>query len=140
MRRRPMSKNNGKPARLILAFMCIFVACAGACLFYVETLFGWFLFFSPGWANGFPFGLSFQTVLSVSLTGYALLMLMTAAAAIGAIAGSILTLLGLRWERVGRDYRIWIWFAVGLLLLAGAVYAYFYVVVWQAFPDGYVIT
>jgi hypothetical protein len=101
---------------------------------------GWFLFFSPGWANGFPFGMSVQTVLSVGMAGYILLMLTTAATCIGATAALICTLLGVRWERVGRDYRIWFWFAVGFLLLSGAVYWYCYVCVWEAVPDGYIIS
>jgi hypothetical protein len=130
-------KSTGKPGRLMLALMCVWVACAAGFLLIVEYISGWFLFFSPGWANGFPFGLSFQTVLSVGMTGYILLLLMTAATGIGATGALICTLLGFGWERVGRDYRIWFWFVVGLLLLSGVVYWYCYVWVWEQFPDGY---
>jgi hypothetical protein len=131
-------KNARQPGRLTLAFMCIWVACASAFLLYVETVAGFFLFFSPGWANGPWF--SFQTVLSVGLTGYSLLMLMTAVAGIGAFAGLVCTLFGIGWERAGRDRRIWFWSLIGFLLLVAGVYGYWYAVVCQAFPDGYVIT
>jgi hypothetical protein len=67
-------------------------------------------------------------------------MVMTAVLGIGAFAGLVCTLFGIGWERVGRDHRFWLWFVVGFLLLVGAVYGYWYVVVWQTFPDGYVIT
>jgi hypothetical protein len=53
------------------------------------------LFFSPGLWNGWPFGLSFQTVLSVAMTGWTSLMIMTALAAAGAIVGFLCALLGL---------------------------------------------
>jgi hypothetical protein len=64
-------KSNRKPGRLMLAVMCIWIAGLAAFGLLVEVLLGWFLFFSPGWANGWPFGLSFETVVSVgSLHGY----------------------------------------------------------------------
>jgi hypothetical protein len=118
--------------------MCIWVACAGACLLVVEYLLGWFLFFSPGWANGSL--LSFQTALSAGMAVYFLVLLMTAGLVIGAAAALVCTLLGFRWERLGRDYRIWFWFMIGFLPLSGAIYWHCYVWVWEKFADGYDIT
>jgi hypothetical protein len=118
--------------------MCICVACAGAFLWVVEYLLGWFLFFSPGWANGSL--LSFQTALSAGMAVYLLVLLMTAGVVIGAAAALVCTLFGIRWERVGRNYRIWFWFIIGFLFLCGAIYWYCYVWVWEKFPDGYEIT
>ena len=134
------SKNTGKPGRVILALMCIWAACGAAFLLFVENVLGWFIFFSPGWANGLPFGLSFQTALSVGMAVQILIMLMTAAVGFGAIAALVCTLLGVGWERVGRDYRIWFWFVVGFSLLSAAVYWYCHAWVWKAFPNGYEIT
>jgi hypothetical protein len=94
-------KDNGKPRRLMLALMCIWVAGLAAFGLFVENLVGWFLFFSPGWANGWPFGLSFQTVVSVGLIGYILLELTTAAAGVGAVVGLFCVLL-----RVEEKYEI----------------------------------
>ena len=64
---------------------------------FVENIIGWFLFFSPGWAIDFPFGLSYQTALSIGLTSYLLLMLTTAVACVGGIVGFICTLLRIEW-------------------------------------------
>jgi hypothetical protein len=104
----------------------------------VEYVLGWFLFFSPGWANGSL--VSFQTALSIGMAVYLLVLLMTIGVVIGAVVALVCTLVGARWERVGRDYRIWFWVAVGFLLLSGAIYWRCYVWVWEKFPDGYVIT
>jgi hypothetical protein len=119
-------KNTGKPGRLMLALMCIWVACAAVFFLFVENMLGWFLFFSPGWANGFPFGLSFHTVLSVGMTCQILLMLMTAAAAIAAIVGFICTLLGVEWEYLGRGHRIWLWFAALILCISAGIFTVVY--------------
>lgn len=114
-----MGRENTKdPGRLMLALMCIWAALAAAAALFVENILGWLLFFSPGWANGWPGGLSFQTVLSVGMTGYILLMLMTAATLIGAILAFICTLLRIRWERLGQGYRSWFWIT-GVILCAG---------------------
>ncbi len=72
------------------------------------------------------------------MTGHMLLMLVTAASGIGAIVGLICTLLGIRWEPVGRGYRIWFWFAVVFLCLGAGIFWWNYVWVWQEFPDGYI--
>jgi hypothetical protein len=131
-------KCTGQPRRLGLALLCIWVACAGAFLLVVEYLLGWFLFFSPGWANGSL--LSFQTALSLGMAVYFLVLLMTAGVVIGAAAAFVCALLGFRWERVGRDYRIWFWLMIGFVLLCGAIYWQCSVWVWEKFPDGYEIT
>ena len=60
------------------------VAGMAGCWLVGEWMFGFFFFFTVGWANGWPFGLSFQLVLSIVMTGYISLMLMTAALGAGA--------------------------------------------------------
>jgi hypothetical protein len=101
---------------------------------------GWLLFFSPGWANGFPFGLSFQAVLSAGMTCQILLMLMTVAAAVAAIVGFTCTLLGVEWEYLGRGHRIWLWFAALILCISAGIFTVVCVWVGKLFPDGYMIS
>jgi hypothetical protein len=110
----------------MLALMCICVAGMAAVELFILNLVGWFLFFSPGWANGWPFGLSFQTVVSIGLTCHITLMIITAAAGVGAIVGFICTLIGVEWTYVGRDHRIWLWFAVAFLCLIAGVFCCVY--------------
>jgi hypothetical protein len=133
-------KSISEPGRLMPALLCIWVAAAAAVGLFIENWVGWFLFFSPGWANGPPGGLSFQTVLSIGMTGYMLLVLATAAAGFAAIVGFICTVLRIRWEHVGRDKRIWFWFAVVCLCVSAGIFWRIYVWVWEKFPDGYDIT
>lgn len=92
------SKSAGEPGRVMLALMCILAAVVAAAALFIETVVGWFVFFSPGWANGWPTPWSFQIVLSIGLTSQTLVMLMTAALGFGAILGFICTLLGIRWS------------------------------------------
>ena len=66
-------KRTGKLGRLMLALMCIWVAGISIVAPVKENSLGWFLFFSPGWANG-ALGMRFQTVLSVGMTVYILLV------------------------------------------------------------------
>jgi hypothetical protein len=120
-------KSTGKPRRLMLALMCIWVAGMAVVGLFIGNILGSFLFFTGGWANGWPFGLSSRTVVSVAATGYYLLLLMTAAAGIGAIVGLLCTLLGIRWEHVGRGYKPWFWFAVVFLCLSAGLFLYIYV-------------
>jgi hypothetical protein len=131
-------KYTAKPRRLVLGLMCAWAACAGALLLVVEYLLGWFLFFSPGWANGSL--VSFQIVLSIGMAVYLVALLMTAGVVIGAAVALVCTLLSLRWERVGQDHRVWFWFVIGFLLLCGAIYWRCYVWVWEKFPDPYEVS
>jgi hypothetical protein len=105
-----------------------------------EYILSWFLFFSPGWANGWPFGVRFQTVLSVAVTGWISLMVMTAAAAAGAMVSFICSLLGLGAKHGRRAYRMWLWISGGLILclsipLLGCIHAW----TMEVFPNGYLI-
>ncbi len=124
----------------MLALMCILAAVVAAAALFIETVVGWFVFFSPGWANGWPTPWSFQIVLSIGLTSQTLVMLMTAALGFGAILGFICTLLGIRWERVGRGYRVWFWFVLAFLCLGACIFWHNYAWVCEQFPDGYIIT
>jgi hypothetical protein len=50
------------------------------------------------------------------------------------------TLLRVEWEHVGRDYRIWFWFAAVCLCLGAVLYLCVNLYVWKMFPDGYIIS
>jgi hypothetical protein len=113
-----MWKSNGKPGLLMLSFMCVWIAGLAAFGLFVENLVGWVLFFSPGWANGWPFGLSFHTVASIGLIGYLLLELTTAAVGVGAIVGLICIFLRVEEKYESLVYRNWRWIVIALLCLS----------------------
>jgi hypothetical protein len=103
--------------------------------------FSFMLFFSPGWANGWPFGLSFQLVTSFAMTCVMSLMLMAAAAAVGALFEVVVALAGVTEERQWQVYRWWLWLAaVVVLCLSIWGFRKLYDWTWKQFPDGYVIT
>jgi hypothetical protein len=106
-----------------------------------EWLFAFFLFFTAGWANGWPLGLSFQLVLSVVMTGYMSLMLMTAAIGVGAIIGYLAASAGVREARQWQLYRRWLCFAASVIVCLGII-VFFGLYAWARteFPDGYSIS
>jgi hypothetical protein len=113
-------KSNGKPGRLLLAAMYIWIAGLAAFGLLVESLVGQFLFFTHGWANGWPFGLSLETVLSVGVTGYVLLELITATTGVGATIGLICICLRVEEEYESLIYRRWPWVVFVLLCIASS--------------------
>jgi hypothetical protein len=131
----PMGRKVERKPRLMLALMCIWVAGVSVVFLFVENTLGWFLFFSPGWANGWPGGIRYQTVLSIGTTAYILLELMTAATAVGAAIAFILTLLGVPWERAGRGSRTCVWFLAAFVSLALCLFWYFYVMIGPEPPN-----
>ena len=46
-----MQEHRKTPRADARALMCIWVACAVGFALFVENIIGWFLFFSPGWAD-----------------------------------------------------------------------------------------
>jgi hypothetical protein len=103
-----------------------------------EYIMSWLLFFSPGLWNGWPFGLSFQTVLSVAMTGWTSLMIMTALAAVGAIAGFLCALLGLGRNHGYRAYLVWLRImAVATICFSIWFFVKTHAWVMEEFPNGY---
>jgi len=102
----------------MLSLMCIWIAGLAAIGLLVENFVGWFLFFSPGWANGWPFGLSFHTVASIGAIGYILLELTTAAVGVGAIFGLICIFLRVEEKYESLIYGNWLWIMIVLLCLS----------------------
>jgi hypothetical protein len=109
----------------VLIWMSIAVVAIVILIF--EYLLGWFIFFSPGWANGWPDSLSYQLKLSVGITGYDALMLITAAYAAGAIVGFVCALFRVGETRRFAFYIRWLWFAAFVILCLSIVrFPYFY--------------
>ncbi len=117
------------------------IAGMAVCWLIGEWLFGFFLFFTAGWANGWPFGLSFQLVLSAVMAGYMSLMLMTAAAGVGAIVETFAAEAGVSEERQCQLYIRWLCLAAAVVLcLSIIVFMGLYAWTWKEFPDGYDIS
>ena len=109
-----------------------------AATLFLEYVMSWILFFSPGWANGWPFGVRFQSVLSAAATGWISIMLMTLAAGVGALVGFVCALLGIGKTHGRRAYRFWLRLAVVVIIcLSVWVFRWISASVWEAFPDGY---
>jgi hypothetical protein len=132
------SEGAGKPEDPVLARGWASRAGLAIALLFSEYIFGWILFLSPGWANGWPFGIRFQTVLSVALTSWAFLAAMTAAAGAGAIVGFICALLGLGTKSGRWVYRIWLWTAaMAILCFSIPLFWRIHAVYMEVFPNGY---
>jgi hypothetical protein len=132
------SKGAGKPEGSIsLLGWASRVGFAVAMLF-AEFIWTWFLFFSPGWANGWPFGIRFQTVISVALTGWISVILMTVSAGVGAVVGFICALLRLGQKHGSKAYDMWLWISAGLILcLSIPLFGSIYALIMEEFPSGY---
>src|SRR5262245_46670828 len=79
-----------------------------------EAYVGFALWFAPGWANGWPFGLRRQVVWPCGLAVMLFLLLMTLAVAAGAVVG-----LSLQGEGAGRQVHRRV--AIGWLVLSAVV-------------------
>jgi hypothetical protein len=124
-----------------LALLWFFVAAFSACALFAEFFVSAFFFFSPGWANGWPFGLSFQLALAIGVTIWCAVMLMTAAAGLGAIIGFVCALFRLGEKRGIRVYCIWLGVAAAITLVVSiGIFASTYTDALKAFPDGYQLT
>jgi hypothetical protein len=125
---------------LMPAFKYIMITGLAVLILFVENILGFLLFFSPGWANGWPFGWRFQTILSVGMSGYVLLELTTVAVGLGAVVGLICGFLRVEEAYVRMVYRGRFWPAVLFMIIGTCIFWRVYVWVWDAFPDGYIIS
>ena len=112
------------------------LAALGACAFVGELRLAWFLFFTHGWAVGWPFGLTFQKVAASVVTFYYALELFTAAVTAGAIVGLICALFQLDEKRQTQIFFGWLSLA-GLAILCFSVFnfIYQYDLIGPEFPD-----
>jgi hypothetical protein len=104
----------------------------------LECGLGFSLFFAPGWANGWPGGLSIHTVWSSVMTAFLLLFLMTLAVGVGAAVGSLCA-----WRGVGTRYGPWLYAAwlvasaAAALTLSCRIYKDIYASTLDMWPGGY---
>jgi hypothetical protein len=132
------SKAAPEPELSISAGGWAFRAVLATALLFAEWILGWILFFSPGWANGWPFGIRSQTVLSVVVTGWVSVLMMTTAAGAGAIFGFTCALGGLGTKQGRRAYRIWLWiWAVATVCSSVPLFGRIHAFNMQVFPNGY---
>ena len=124
-----------------MALYWVGVAGMAVCWLVDEWMFGFFLFFTVGWANGWPLGLSFQSVISVVMTGYSVLILMTLATGAGAIIETFAALAGVNEERQAQLFIRWLYFSAAVVLCLSVIMFYgIYAWTWREFPNGYVIS
>jgi hypothetical protein len=93
---------------------------------------------TPGWANGWPFGLSFQAVLAAGAAIWFGVCAMTATAGAGALLESVAALVGLSARRGWRLYILLLCLSAAVIICASPwVYDRFCDLFWMEFPDGY---
>jgi hypothetical protein len=127
----------GAASMSLLRWFSIAAGLAGACL-AGEYVFGFAWFFSPGWANDPLFGPNFHAVLATGITGWIAVILMTAAAGVGAFVGCGCALLGFGERHGRRVYGGWLLFAaIVILFLSIWIFRRSYAQVLQDFPNGY---
>ncbi len=88
-----------------------------------EVFFGFGLAFNPGWANGWPFGLTIDSVWSTGMSFLFFLMLMTAAIGLGAIAGATCARFGVGLRRGRAVYAAWL-VCFGVLASVASLWAF----------------
>jgi hypothetical protein len=103
-----------------------------------ELCAGFGLGFNPGWANRWPFGLTIYSVWSAAMSAVFCLLLITAAAGIGALAGAACSYfdVGLHHGRV--VYAGWLACCGALALVAGLwAFREVYASTCEMWPNGY---
>jgi len=111
---------------------CSFLALAG------ELFVGCGFAFNPGWANGWPFGLTIHSVWSAGMSFLLFLILMTAAAGIGAIVGATYSCFGVGFRHGRAVYVGWL-VCCCVLALAASLWAFreIYASTLEMWPNGY---
>lgn len=94
--------------------------------------------YSPGWANGWPFGLSIQFVWSAGMTVLFSLLLMTAAAGAGAVVGAVCAYCGVGLRHGRAIYAGWLVLCCALALFASLwAFREVHASTWELWPNGY---
>ena len=102
-----------------------------------EVFFGFGLFFAPGWANGWPGGLTIHRVWSAFMTTYLFVLMMTVGIGAGGLIGLLLRLvLGNR--RTTLVFYFWLLIcSVFTVLTCINVYPEIYASTLEMWPNGY---
>jgi hypothetical protein len=114
----------------------IVVLSATAFIFMAMT--GFSLSFAPGWANGWPFGLTIQAVWSTGMAVVVFLLLMTAAVGVGAAVGALYAEPSSEGRRGRAVYAVWLLgCAIGALGMSVYTFTAIYDETWRMWPNGY---
>jgi hypothetical protein len=123
----PMSSESWK--RIIVTTL-VALGCEAGCICPLS--------FAPGWANGWPFGLTIHAVWSGTMALLLFLVLMTVAASLGAVIGYTGNRFATGRRLGGSVYVIWLVVAAALALGVG-VWAYqeIHAATLRMWPNGY---
>ncbi len=100
--------------------------------------FGFGLAFNPGWANSWPFGLPIYSVWSAGMSILFLLLFMTVAAGLGAVAGVVCSSFGVGLRRGRAIYAGWLAGSCALAVFASLwAFRRLYATSLEMWPNGY---
>jgi hypothetical protein len=104
----------------------------------VEFVLGFPFLFAPGWANGWPGGLTIYAVWSAGMTAYLFVMMMTAGTAVGATVTFLVCLSSVDRRRVVYGFCVWQGIWTGLTIVTCTMaYRYIYALTLKEWPNGY---
>jgi len=100
--------------------------------------FGFWLAFTPGWANGWPLGLSIHHVWPAGMSVLLFLLLMMAAATVGAVVGAVCSRWGVGLRRGRAIYAGWL-VGSGVVALVASFWAFRvnHAAALEMWPNGY---
>lgn len=103
-----------------------------------ELFFGFGFFFAPGWANGWPGGLSMSRVWSAGMTAYLFAIILTIGLAVGGMFGLLLSRFKASRQRAAAVFWVWLacWAGLAALFCAWA-YGEIYSSTLEAWRTGY---
>jgi hypothetical protein len=105
-----------------------------------ELVIGFPFAFSPGWANGWPCGLTIHRVWSAGMTAYLFVLMITVGMGAGATITSLLRLLPPVRRRSESFFRAWLMLWTALTAVACTMaYRDAYASTLEMWPDGYPI-
>jgi hypothetical protein len=96
--------------------------------------------FNPGWANGWPFGMTIHAVFSTAMSGLSFLMLVTASVFAGSLIAACCATIGVgdRYIRLG-FIALMICCTVAAAILTRLCFMEIYASTFKAWPNGYPI-
>lgn len=107
-------------------------------VFVCSACFGFQLFFAPGWANGWPFGLTVHSIWSVGIAFIVFALLMALAIGVGAFVGLLLSLRGIGSRLVRSVYITWLLIAAtSIMLVSMWIYQGAHASALHMWPNGY---
>lgn len=104
----------------------------------IELVVGFPFLFAPGWANGWPGGLTIHRVWSAGMTAYLYVMTISFGVGLGGLIGALLYLFPVSRQRAGRIFFAWLVFWTGFTVLFSMwFYGEIYESTLAMWPNGY---